>query len=683
MAWEKSEIKETIQRIRNSQNFEEATRIALEDWKYEIDELKAIHSKYENEKQKVYDSYFQNKCEIKTLSSEWLSSCNKERLFEIAKIFPRFIFENFERFWNEPWAKDILIEISKYDPDIIFIYFQKYKNKPWAKNILIESSKIDPLLAFTLFTYYQDQPWAKDIIEIAKQQKDILIKRFEVNPSFAIIFYDKYKEKPWAKDVIIKACIEEPYFAFVVFSQNKNQDILRAIIKKDVLIKIPKEDPLLAFKYFYEYKDQPWAKDILKAAVEIIRNTGKKDYLKTAYCINMLHNEKDEIRFLIIEWWDENNLYKLIVKWRAEIFTSTYNWIVDRLLNELKKSWKDIFDIAKENNFDWIATFLETATSYWRIKELFYTIKNPENKKILIQKLVESIDFDIVRNSVALMEIIEKVDDKEILNYIWDLIKEWYKRWWASQKTFWIIWKFWSKYLKDNFFKKLPEEYTLPEIKWIPSKELFDKSWRNIQQYFFYNDEDGKSSFDNFVSKYKSDWNWKLEDKKSFIKIISKQKNWKQIVIFANKPEYDWTDKQKNWAKDIWDEINKFNPPLESIVIVHRWHSFHTQKTIDRIPPIAKMVFLWSCWWFQNIWETLKKSPNAHIISTKWTWTKVVNDPLFKLINDSILSWKDIVWENIWWDISKQVWKNSNFEKYVRPDQNIWVLFFNRYNSLE
>lgn len=75
------------------------------------------------------------------------------------------------------------------------------------------------------------------------------------------------------------------------------------------------------------------------------------------------------------------------------------------------------------------------------------------------------------------------------------------------------------------------------------------------------------------------------------------------------------------------------------------------------------MVFLWSCWWFQNIWKTLDKSENAQIISTKWTWVKLVNDTLFKIINDKILKWEDIVWDNVWRKLERhcliiQIFKN-------------------------
>jgi len=112
-------------------------------------------------------------------------------------------------------------------------------------------------------------------------------------------------------------------------------------------------------------------------------------------------------------------------------------------------------------------------------------------------------------------------------------------------------------------------------------------------------------------------------------------------------------------------------------------HYLKFGKTIEHITPDNVMVFLWSCWWFQNIWNTLDKSKEAQIISTKWTWVKIVNDTLFKIINNKILEWKDINWEEIWTEASKTLWNNKDFQNYVRPDKNIWVMFSNKYNEIE
>lgn len=665
----------------------------------------------------------------------------KDVLIEAAKIYPSGAFSYFDKYkdkpWakdilvhlinedeslinynisvyiDEPWAKDILIEIFKKGDFHIFSYIHKFKDKPWAIEVLEIAARSNPFYTYYYFDEYSDKPWAMEILKIS-EDINVILKAVEENSFIAFDCFQLYKDKPWAKDVLVLAKSKDALIKATKKYASKAfyyKEVLELVEVKDILVEATKKDPFKAFYYFEnfkdkpwakdilieatkiypsgaffyfeKYKDKPWAKDVLALACEVIKNDNNKDYLKTAYAINHLHNEQDEIRYLIIDNWGSKDLYKLVYEWREEIFTSTYNWIANRLLAKLKNDWKDIYEIILENNFEWVAVFFEATTSYWRFSDFFENIKSSENKKVLLQKLVESVEIDLVKNSVALMEIIKNTQDNEVLNYIWELIKKLYEKWWNSKKAFGIIWRFWRKYFNDSFFDDLPIDYDLQEIKWIPSNELFDKSWRNVQQYYFYNDNDGKASFDSFISNYKKDTNWKIEDKESFLKITSKQSNWNQIIIFANKPTFDGETKGKDGSIDIKKEMNSLEFPLESIIIVHRWHSYHAQKTIDRIPSIAKMVFLWSCWGFQNIWKTLEKSPLAHIISTKWTWTKVVNDPLFKLINDKILNWEDIIWKEIWEEISKKVWNNEDFKKYIRPDQNLWVLFLNKYNSLD
>lgn len=282
-----------------------------------------------------------------------------------------------------------------------------------------------------------------------------------------------------------------------------------------------------------------------------------------------------------------------------------------------------------------------------------------------------------LKNYVAIVEIIKAFKDETLLKYIWEKVKINFQNS-ANKNAWWIIGKYSAnKFPDDKFFKNIEEKYKLTKITEVENKDLFNKRWENIQQYYFYNDADWKSSYDNFLSNYK--WNnWKVEDKKSFIIIKSKVKDWKYITIYANKPENDWSDSEKpNWVDAIKTEL-KWEIPK---VVVHRWHSFHAFKTLENITTENILVFLGSCWWFQNIEKILEKSWNAQIISTKWTWVKAINDPLFKLINEQILAWKNIVWKDIWKQLEGK--DNNNFQKYVRPDEDLWAMFYRRITELE
>ena len=65
----------------------------------------------------------------------------------------------------------------------------------------------------------------------------------------------------------------------------------------------------------------------------------------------------------------------------------------------------------------------------------------------------------------------------------------------------------------------------------------------------------------------------------------------------------------------------------------------------------------------------------------------LVNDPMFKEINNRILNGQDIVWSEIRkkMDNNFKKWDQNvykNFLNYVRPDENLLALFYKKYKEL-
>jgi len=230
--------------------------------------------------------------------------------------------------------------------------------------------------------------------------------------------------------------------------------------------------------------------------------------------------------------------------------------------------------------------------------------------------------------------------------------------------------------IDDDWLREISEKYKLPKLDKISSSEMFNPDGVNIQQYFFYNDVDGKSSFESFVGQYKNKPDWRIEQKENYLLIKSTDRRSKgKIEIFANLPA-----KEKEGPIEIEKELQKRN--IQSIVVVHRGHSYHVYKTIECIPNIAKIVSLGSCGGYNNLDAVLKKAPGAHIISTKGTGTRHVNDPLFKMLNAEILKGTDIEWSKFWMKAEKELGEQKEFSSYVPPHKNLGVLFIKAYNSI-
>jgi hypothetical protein len=67
------------------------------------------------------------------------------------------------------------------------------------------------------------------------------------------------------------------------------------------------------------------------------------------------------------------------------------------------------------------------------------------------------------------------------------------------------------------------------------------------------------------------------------------------VILYANKPEYDGSDSERNGIVDIQNAMKQLGQQETPNIIVHRGHSYHAQKTIKNISTNAQIVFLGSC----------------------------------------------------------------------------------------
>ena len=126
----------------------------------------------------------------------------------------------------------------------------------------------------------------------------------------------------------------------------------------------------------------------------------------------------------------------------------------------------------------------------------------------------------------------------------------------------------------------------------------------NIQKYFFYNDDDGKLSFQSFMAQYQHDKAWQIEDHGSFVHVRSTVSA-RTIEIHANK----FTEDEQG-STDI-DEVLRQRRVTPS-VIVHRGHSTYVAQTIEKVPATAALVYLGNCGGYALLETILKKAPKAH-----------------------------------------------------------------------
>ncbi len=569
----------------------------------------------------------------------------------VADKNPRYAFEKLGLYKDQPYAKEILEKAVrsaiKKEPGLALYSYDSYKDQPYAKEILEKAvrSAIDkaPGLALQYFFYYEDQPYAKEILEKAVRSA------IDKDPRSALYYYNSYKDQPYAKEVLEKA--------------------VRYAADKDLGA---------AIDYFDSYKDQPYAKEILeKMGLYLSNNLTSETALRIVRLINDLHDVKDELRFLIVEKMPASALYALMVEGDREIFTSSFNGLFNRFLAKMHAEEKKGDQVMQSG--DGTKTFLRLCASYNRLSEFLATMDPTKAQQILRDSVIDlGKPEDRLKNAVTLADTFSVLKDPTLMSSMSGFVKEAYAKAEKSgdikfKKLYGLLASIIATKINDPWFSQMAVKYPLENVSSLPSKELFNPDNKNIQQYFFYKDKDGKDSFANFLRYYKSQPDWKMQDRGSYIYISKKIKD-RTVEMYANKPE-----NEEDGPDDIQKEFATRN--IKTIVVVHRGHSFHAAKTIKRITDIARIVWMGSCGGYREVAGVLEKSPKAHIISTKGTGTMLINDPLLKALNETILSGKDIVWSAFWAEAEKKLGKNENFPNYVAPDKNLGVNFMKAYQK--
>ena len=414
-----------------------------------------------------------------------------------------------------------------------------------------------------------------------------------------------------------------------------------------------------------------------------VDNNLKDISLKKIQQINNLHERPDSERFASVNNLTAAELYTLMTYGEEEIYTSSFNGMFSRLLGKMNQEnldGKKLLEQVGQNRF---RTFIKECVGFNRLNEFLDTMDGKSVQRLLAD-IITNLDTaeDKLAQATAVADIFSMITDPKMLGVLQKQIKLEYERIsnqpGAKQEDK-IIYGILSGMFGDKavvneaWLKEMAEKFKLENLSELKSSDLFNRDKTNIQQYFFYDDKDGQASFNSFLSQYQNQSDWRIIKKDHFVLVTSNQ-NGKKMEIYANYPGSQ--DEGPEAIEKILKERN-----IETIVVVHRGHSYHASETIKRIPAIAKIVSLGSCGGYNNVEQVLKKAPKAHILSTKGTGTMLVNDPLLKNLNLEILSGKNIIWPEFWGKIEKKLGNNNDFKNYVPPHKNLGVMFLKTYHQ--
>jgi len=195
-----------------------------------------------------------------------------------------------------------------------------------------------------------------------------------------------------------------------------------------------------------------------------------------------------------------------------------------------------------------------------------------------------------------------------------------------------------------------------------------------VQVSFFYDDEDGTSSYESSVATYDKTL-WDKKDMGNYIVLSSLSGN--NMRVYMNKPMA--TPGSDSTQDEMLRAIAQEGYEVSSFI--HRGHSYHLAQSLRKITPSCEFVFLGSCGGYNEVLNVFQLNPDVNIIVTRNIGSKLINDPLLQKINLDLLNNKDINWDETWSEFNSQFTSKQTkdlFSSYIPPNKYIGVKFIRK-----
>ncbi len=553
-------------------------------------------------------------------------------------------------------------KFCKLYPDRILSYLGPYVNEPFADTLVVEAFNNNPS---QLYSFAQS----------ANSRQGKLIRKIE---------------DPRIKTVVQLSTLNRAlfYFPFLDDLINGRQTIEN--ISKYAGITDQKYDSVGYYKLLINTEVQYYGRLIKgDTPVAMLGPNGLVDMLQTKAVqhfinpINNLHeNPNPAIRFRAIEPLNAMDLYYMIVFGENDIYTSSYKYSFDRMIQKMGTVPRGD-SLLMSVNFDHFKKFIKMAAGYNKLDVFLKTM--PENSEKLMQAFVANLEkTGTLEDAVDVADSYGSITNPELQKSMLENVKNNEQRCIKENnehgRKIYNLLKMIFLSADDKNGVDLSKEIGIPPVYTVSYQYLADDTGRIIEQVFFYGDKDGKESFNSYLTSFPKN-EWQVTQKNEWIEI--KSLKGKPIWIYANRPLDNETDKDADAQKDLIDYMDGIG--VKPAIVIHRGHSYHLPYTIQQLPENAKIIMLGSCGGYKNLKQILSYAPEAHIISTKQTGAKNVNKPIIEALDNTLRSGNNIDWREMWSGLENTFSKaprelRETFEDYIPPQKNLGALFIKAYS---
>lgn len=500
--------------------------------------------------------------------------------------------------------------------------------------------------------------------------------------------------------IILNYATSTSYLSSVV---RRNQDpLVKTIVKiasisKDPLKTLPFLGPIFHKKMTIAQTDTASRNDksYFKAlvAAELLNDSiGKESLdkevnyrgLQLVRLVNSLHESPNPVRFASIMDYDATELYFMIIGSQDEIYTSSFVFMTNRLIEKMNPIPGDTF--LQKLHYYRFRTWIRMCAGYNELSPFLATMQE-NNKNNLMKEFVAGLEkggANDLEDAVDVADAFGSITDPKLMDFLEKEVVKNYERCKNSEKGT-IVYGLLSTIMTSaKNSKELTGKLSLiPPITYVPYKQLVDSNGAVVIQAFFYGDPDGQMSFKSFQSNFPTA-QWKKTANKYWIQYTFKGTY--PIDVYANLPGDETKNEDATAQKALADYFSQKD--IHPTIVIHRGHSYHLDGSLQKLDPEVKVVMLGSCGGYHNLAKVLDKSPDANIISTKQTGSMSVNEPIIREILSQLTQGQDIDWIKSWEDLAKYFSKQSATERdlfsdYVPPNENLGAIFIKAYRKMQ
>ncbi|WP_157976874.1 hypothetical protein [Taibaiella helva] len=559
-----------------------------------------------------------------------------------------YTLDNSELLNEYPEAKAYVFEaVGKAKPEIMIKRLPEFARESYADPVIAAAAKIVP---GTILTYATS---TSALSSAVRRNKDPLVQTIvqigteSKTPLKALPFLTEiYNKKRTIREVDAITANPKAYYKALVGLKTEGNNISEKAVDQELNLR----------------------------GLELVRE------------VNRLHDSPAPVRFKSLMDFDAEDLYFMMIGSQDEIYTSSFTWMFDRMLEKMKPlSGDQLLDKVNKSHF---RTFIRMAAGYNKLSP-FLSSMEEDKKSALMKEFVANLekgDEDELEDAVDVADAFGSITDPKLIDFLKNEIKSNYERTYGannkeSEKGV-IVYGLLSTIFNsaDNSTELSGQLSVIPPITFVPYESLKNAKGEVIVQTFFYGDEDGRSSFASFKSNFPAA-KWKVSSNKDWMTFTSIGDH--PIIVYANLPLEEPKDEEAQRALQKYLTEKEIVPTM----VIHRGHSYHLGGSLENLTPEVKVVMLGSCGGYHNLAQVLDKAPDANIISSKQVGSKSVNEPIIRTMFSQLLQGQDIDWINSWSELNKYfnsrgAQEKDLFSDYVPPNKNLGAIFIKAYRKM-